>query len=172
MKIETERLVLRRWRDDDLEPLARILLHPDVARWLDAADATIDDVARVIERYQKHWQELGFGRFAVEDRASGALVGRAGIMWENSWLAGACKHEVGWVIDPPRWGEGLATEAATAAIADGFARCHLDRVVAFTPPENLASRRVMEKCGLHLIGTASWNGRIHVWYARDSPPGR
>ena len=90
-------------------------------------------------------------------------------MRETAWQACSCQDEIGWAIDPRRWGEGLAAEAAVAAIADGFERCGLDEVIAFTTPDNQASRRVMVKCGLELRGTTSWKGSTHVWYAVAAP---
>ena len=68
------------------------------------------------------------------------------------------------MIDVDRWGQGLATEAAAASIADGFERVRLDRVLSWTLPDNVASLRVMEKCGLAYAGTTPWKGREHVWY--------
>jgi len=163
--IETPRLVLRRFTADDLEPLAAILLHPEVSRWLGPHAATRDDVARAIDRYDVHWETLGFGRFAVVDRTSGVLVGRAGVMREAAWMATECRDEIGWAIDPGRWHEGLATEASAAALGDVFGRVGLVQVVSFTSLANAASIRVMAKLGLALGGTTSWAGTEHVWYA-------
>jgi RimJ/RimL family protein N-acetyltransferase len=166
--ITTERLVLRRWREDDVEPLATILCHPDVARWLGTSSPS--DVALTVERYEHSWDTLGFGRFAVTDRATGRLIGRAGIMRQDAWTATEDKVEVGWAIDRASWGQGLATEAALAVVDDGFTRVGLRRLLSWTLPENVASRRVMEKCGFAHMGTASWAGRPHVWYARARLP--
>ena len=96
VEIETERLVLRQLTPDHLEPLAAILLHPEVARWLGPPDASIDDVARAIDRYERHWETRCYGRLAVCDRVSGALLGRAGVMHEERWTATDCKDELGW----------------------------------------------------------------------------
>ena len=167
IELTTARLVLRRWREDDVSALAAILMHPDVAAWL--SDRSTDDVAMTIARYEHSWETLGYGRFAVEDRETGALLGRAGLMHQDAWQATPEKDEIGWAIDPARWGEGLATEAADAAMRDGFERVGLPRVVSFALPENLASLRVMEKCGMTRMGTAAWAGRPHVWYALDAP---
>ena len=106
----------------------------------------------------------GFGRFAVAERATGMLLGRVGVMRHPDWAETPERDEVGWVIAAERWGEGLATEAAAAAITDVLGRVGLTRVLSWTLPENLASRRVMEKCGLRYAGTVAWKGREHVWY--------
>ena len=159
----TDRLLLREWHAGDVDRLVQIHDHPDVARML--GRLTRADAAATIDRYSRHWELEGFGRFAVEDRASGRLVGRVGLMRQEEWTLTPENVEVGWTIDRSRWGEGLATEAALAAIADGFARAGLDRVLSWTLPHNAASRRVMEKCGLEPQGTAVWKGLEHVWYS-------
>lgn len=163
MRLETKRLVLRRWRSEDLEPLAAILLHPDVLVWLGPPDADRDEVACAIERYDRHWVAHGFGRLAVVDRATGELVGRTGVMRQPDWQATACKDEIGWAITPSRWGEGLATEAAAAALADVFERVGLEQVVSFASPANPGSFRVMAKLGFVPGGTAEWKGQPVEW---------
>jgi RimJ/RimL family protein N-acetyltransferase len=160
--IETERLVLRRWLPEDASALAEIHAHPAVAAFLDPR--TRDDTAAMIDRYERHWDARGFGRFAVTDRATGRLVGRVGVMHEPTWTATAEKEEIGWTIAHERWGEGLATEAAAAAIEDVFARVRLARIVSWTAPDNLASQRVMERCGMRYRDLTMWKGHENVWY--------
>jgi RimJ/RimL family protein N-acetyltransferase len=165
MRLETQRLVLRRWRRDDAPHLTEILSHHDVASTL--GDASPRDVAATIERYRRHWDVHGFGRWAVEDRLTGQLVGRVGLMRQEEWTLTPENVEVGWTIDRSRWGEGLATEAALTAIADGFERVRLERVLSWTLPHNVASRRVMEKCGLTLQRQVPFRGVECVCYAID-----
>jgi RimJ/RimL family protein N-acetyltransferase len=174
MRIETERLVLRRWRDADAAALAAIFAHPEVERWLGAS--TREDAVRRIERYEHSWETLGYGRLAAEDRETGVLVGRVGVMRQDGWTATPWKDEIGWAIAPARWGEGLATEAATAALTDALGRVGLGRVVSFALPENAASLRVMVKIGLRYGGRAAWAGHTHVWFSAAAddwrrPPG-
>ena len=162
MRIETPRLVLRRWSPADVDALAAIYADPAIVHWL--GPLTREDAQTTVERYEHHWDVFGFGRFAVEDRATGRLVGRVGVMRQPEWTETPEQDEVGWVVAADRWGEGLAGEAAAAALRDASDRVGLARVVSFTLPENGASRRVMEKCGLAYRGVADWNGRPHVWY--------
>jgi RimJ/RimL family protein N-acetyltransferase len=84
--------------------------------------------------------------------------------WSSADIDALTGDEVGWVIAADRWGEGLATEAAFAAIVDAFDRVGLERIISWTTPDNLSSRRVMEKCGLTYRGRADWKGSEHVWY--------
>jgi RimJ/RimL family protein N-acetyltransferase len=163
VRLGTERLVLRRWFPDDVDQLAAILLHPDVVPWIGPAGANRDDVARAIEWYDRHWEAHGFGRLALVERTTGELIGRVGVMRQPDWAATLCKDEIGWVVAPSRWGEGLATEAAAAALCDVFDRAGLEQVVSFALPSNIASLRVMEKLGFLPGGTAEWKGMPHVW---------
>jgi len=165
VRLETERLVLRRWLPDDVDPLAAILLHPDVVAWIGPAGANRDDVARAIERYDRHWEAHGFGRLAVVDRTTDELVGRTGVMRQPDWDATACKDEIGWAIAPAQWGKGIATEAATAALSDVFERAGLERVVSFALPANTASLRVMARLGFVPEGTAEWKGKPVEWHS-------
>ena len=167
MRIETERLILRRWLADDVDPIVELVTHPDVARWL--AYQTREDAIASIERYEQSFEERGFGRFAVDDRRTGELVGRVGVMHQPDWKATTERDEIGWAIAFHRWGEGLATEAAAAAIDDALGRVGLRRVLSWTAPENVASRRVMEKCVMSFGGVTRWKGAEHVWYAIDAP---
>jgi len=98
--------------------------------------------------WERHWEERGFGLLAVEDRETGALIGRSGVQYHTLWPA---DPEVGWAFDPDWWGRGLATEAGAACVGWAFRELGLDRVVSIAHPANVASRRVMEKLGFRLV---------------------
>jgi ribosomal-protein-alanine N-acetyltransferase len=74
---------------------------------------------------------------------------------------------VGWRLDRAYLNRGLATEGTRASLGYGFEVLELERIISFTVPENAASRRVMEKCGLVQRGETRWKGLYHVWYAID-----
>ena len=109
---------------------------------------TRDESAAALARYRRHWAEHGFGLLAVEDRASGSLIGRAGPQFHRLWPSDA---ELGWGFDPDWWGRGLATEAGAACLEWGFGPLGFARLVSITTPENVASRRVMAKLGFSLL---------------------
>lgn len=162
MRIETDRLALRRWRPTDVDALIEIESDPLVGRWL--GNPTPSEIERKIERDELSWDSHGFGRFAVEDRSTGMLVGKAGIMCEPRWLRTPDKDEIGWTVAATRWGQGIATEAAQAALHDARERVGLGTVVSWTQPGNHASRRVMEKLGLTYRDTTDWLGHRWDWY--------
>ena len=116
----------------------------------------------LIEAQRTQAHEAGFCLWWWRERASGELVGYAGLNRDE--VDGQPVVEVGWSITPPRWGEGLAPEAARAAVAWGFERCGLERVVSFTLPENRRSQRVMEKLGMSYVCKFERAGLPHLLY--------
>ena len=170
--LETDRLRLRPWRAADVDDLARIYSDPDVFRFLGGPISRRETEAQ-IERFVRHWEAHGFGLWAAEERTTGRMIGRIGLMLHEDWTESEDKVEVGWTLDRSRWGRGLATEGALASLRYGFDTLQLRRVIklrrviSITLPHNIASRRVMEKCGLTLQGRTPWRGLEHVWYALD-----
>lgn len=101
-----------------------------------------------IDRAERHFEEHGFGLWAVELSTDGSFIGYVGL-WTPSFEAHFTPAvEVGWRLDQSSWGNGYATEAARAAIADGFERIGLTEIVSFTVPVNLRSIAVMERLGM------------------------
>jgi len=109
---------------------------------------TLEESAAALARYQRHWDEHGFGLLAVEERTSGRLIGRAGPQFHRLWRA---DPEIGWGFDPEYWGKGLATEAGAASLKWAFGDLDLARLVSITTPDNLASRRIMGKLGFRFV---------------------
>jgi RimJ/RimL family protein N-acetyltransferase len=168
VEIETARLLLRRWRDGDLDPYARICADPEVMRYIGGGSPlTREQSEAEISRFVRHWDERGFGLWAAEYRASGELIGFVGLAHQEEWSEGEHKTEVGWRLDPASWGRGLATEGAVASVRYGFEELGLERIISIIQPENAASRRVAEKAGLTLRGETRWRGDDVVWYAAD-----
>jgi RimJ/RimL family protein N-acetyltransferase len=120
-----------------------------------------------VGRFVRHWDERGFGLWAVEEKASGAFIGFIGLQYNEEWSEGEHKTEVGWRIDRAWWNRGLATEGGRASLGYGFEVLELERIISFTVPENAASRRVVQKCGFVQQGETRWRGLNHVWYALD-----
>ncbi len=110
-EIETERLILREWRESDLDPYARMCSDPEVMRYLPGV-LDREGSEEQIAGFVRHWEERGFGLWAVEHRATGTFIGFAGLLRQENWPEGEHKTEVGWRLDCSFWGWGLATEAA------------------------------------------------------------
>jgi len=144
--IETDRLVLRRFTDDDRATVARWNADPDFTRHL-AGVQTRAQSDQAVDRWERHWQEHGFGLLAVEWRETGELIGRTGPQFHRYWRD---DPEIGWALDPVWWGRGIATEAGAASVDWAFGPLDFARVASITTEPNVASRNVMAKLGFRL----------------------
>jgi RimJ/RimL family protein N-acetyltransferase/gamma-glutamylcyclotransferase (GGCT)/AIG2-like uncharacterized protein YtfP len=165
-EVRTERLRLREWRDDDVEPLAEIYAQPEYAEHMRAH--TIDETRAQIERFRRRRAEDGLAHWAAEERASGRLIGRIGLLRHHDWPLEPSPVEVGWTLHRDSWGRGLATEGARACV-DLWRDVLVDdlRLLSITTPANHRSQAVMRRLGLTERGTAFWHGLGVVWYALD-----
>lgn len=152
MELETERLRLRRWRDDDLETLVRWNQDAELMRHMGRTWFSRAETEEMFAHFLAHWDEHGFGLLAVEEKESGALVGRSGLAYHRAWPH---DPEVGWLIDGPWQGRGFAGEAGAACVRYGFETLGVERLVSICVEENVASRRVMEKLGFRLLTEVS-----------------
>jgi [ribosomal protein S5]-alanine N-acetyltransferase len=163
-RLETARLIYERQRPEHAEELFVLLRDPRVARTLTPTGhpPTEAEVIDGLRAKIDHWDRHGFGLWLLRDRATGEMVGRGGL--QHTWVGGAGEIEVGWAIVPERWGQGLATELALTSVEVAFNDLGLREIVAFTLPDNLASRRVMEKAGFAYDREVAHVGLPHVLY--------
>ena len=148
--VQTERLTLRGWRDTDLDSLADIYADAEVMRFIgDGLGADRDGTAEHIARMIAHWEEHGLGLWAVEERSTGEMIGRIGLMTREDFEN---EIEVGWVLARSRWGRGYATEGGAASLEWGFTVLGLPTIISIANAENEASRHVMEKLGMDFGG--------------------
>jgi len=165
--IETPRLVLRAFAADDAEPLHRIYGEPDMLRYFPSPDPPpLESVRTSIGKMNDHWRQRGYGLWAMTLKPTGTLVGRCGMQW----IADTEETEIDFILARDAWGRGLATEAAREGIRYGLERLRLDRIVGIVHPENLASRRVLEKIGLTSTGPARYFGMDCIRYAIERAP--
>jgi ribosomal-protein-alanine N-acetyltransferase len=111
----------------------------------------MEKVQRFITGQQVHWEKYGYGDWAVVLEDQGKIIGWAGLQY----LPELDEIELGFLLDRPFWGRGYATEAAQASVQFGFERLNLEHIIALVHPDNLASRRVIEKCDMTWIDTIS-----------------
>lgn len=165
--LETERLILRRWRNEDRAPFFAINSNAEVSYWL-GGDVTRASCDAGIDRAEASFDEKGFGRFAIERKEDGRLIGCAGMMtvWPDYPFTGL---EIGWRLSRSAWGRGYASEAARAALIDAFDRCGLAEIVAYTAGSNLRSMAVMERIGMLKDPSRDFN---HPQLPRDHPLSR
>lgn len=151
--ITTDNLLLRPFEPGDVDAYAAIRAKPEVVRYLPggpegAADARAK-AEQLIPAFIAAWRDPGYGPWAVVERASGRLIGHAGLRLLPE-LGG--ETEILYMLDSDCWGRGYATEAAEAACRYGFETLGLDHLIALALPENAGSIRVMQKLGMTAEG--------------------
>jgi [ribosomal protein S5]-alanine N-acetyltransferase len=167
-EIDTPRLHLRPLTKDDQPLFVELFADRRVTRYLALTDDPMQPewAVSALDRNLACWKRYGYGPFAAIHKETGRWVGKIGLMVHEDW-PGEDKTEVGWQLDPEFWGRGLATEGGTAAIHHGFAELDLPRIISVTTPKNVASWRVMEKCGLKRQGKIRWRDVDCVWYSAE-----
>ena len=148
--VNTPRLVLRRWRDDDIEPMAAINADPEVMRWIGTGSVRdLEQTRSGIAAIERQWEASGYGLFAIEERASGVLLGFTGMAVPYFLPEVMPSVEIAWRLGRQHWGKGIATEASAAALGFGLIDRGLDRIIAIVQIGNDASERIMIKLGMH-----------------------
>jgi RimJ/RimL family protein N-acetyltransferase len=180
-ELRTARLRLRRWRPADAAPFAAMNADPRVMEYF-PAPLSREESDAVVARIEDHIERNGFGLWAVEIAGVAPFAGFVGLSVPRFETSFTPCVEIGWRLAAEFWGRGIATEGAQAALSFGFESLGLNEIVSFTVPENLRSRRVMEKLGMihdladdfdHPLLAAGHPLRRHVLYriARASKPG-
>lgn len=151
--IRTARLILRPWRDDDVEPFAALNADPIVMEHFPAPLDRVGTIASV-EWIRAHFDRHGYGLWAVEAPGVAPFIGFTGLARPTFRPDDV---EIGWRLAREHWGAGYATEAARAALAHGFETLGLDEVISMTVPANTRSQRVMVKLGLQRDPSANFD---------------
>jgi RimJ/RimL family protein N-acetyltransferase len=173
--IETERLILRRWRDTDVAPNTEMLADPDSGRFITPDGKAVTDEFvgwRNAAIMAGHWALHGFGLFVVEEKQTGRYVGRVGPWFPAGWPS----LEVGWGIAKSFRGKGYAVEAAAATIDWTFATFEIGKIVHIIRPENAASQKVAQRLGATIERqfelfdhvTDLWATQRDAWTARPN----
>ncbi len=152
--LETERLILRPFREDDVDAYAAVLQAPEVRASLHLPDDVgREDAWLGMAQQLGQWELRGTGQWALEEKATGIFVGRGGMFFpERSDWPGI---EIGWTLHPAQWGKGYATEAGAAAVEYAFAHHDVDELYSLILLENHASQAVARR-----LGFTPWQERV------------
>lgn len=174
LAVPSRRCILRRWRAEDRVPFAAMNADPVVMEHY-PAPLSRDESDAFVDRIEHFWAEKGWGLWAVE--LSDGFAGYVGLLELTFAAHFTPAVEVGWRLDRRCWGQGIATEAARSALADGFGRLGFDEIVSVTATTNIASQRVMQKLGMRHDPAEDFDhphvaeGRLrrHVLYRLPAP---
>src|SRR5437867_5402110 len=156
VSLETERLVLRWFRESDFDDFCKISADAEVMRFL--GDGKPMDAMyswRQMATFMGHWYFRGYGIWAVEEKSSGHIVGRIGFMNPAGWPG----FELGWTLGRESWGKGFAIEGARRALEYAFKEMDRDHVISLIAPDNVRSMRVAERLGEKVEGKTELLGK-------------
>jgi ribosomal-protein-alanine N-acetyltransferase len=160
--LQTARLLLRELTPQDADALALVLSDPETMRYYPARYDQ-DGVEQWIERNRRRYQTDGIGLWAMELTKTKELIGDCGIILQQ--VDGERLYEIGYHFRRDFWGQGLATEAASACRDWGFAHRKTERLISLIRPENLPSQRVAARLGMTLWKEVNWRGLPHCVYS-------
>ncbi len=162
---------------NDFDACATMWSDPRVVQYIGGKPFTEEESWARFLRYTGHWSLLGFGYWAIEEKASRQFVGEAGFADYKRALDPPLNGipEIGWALVAQAQGKGFATEAVSAVVAWGDTHFLSPETACIISPENLQSIRVALKCGYHESHLASYKGKSTKVFTRnarlDSPPG-
>ena len=155
--LETERTVLRTWApDEDAAAAVRIYGDADVMHYIPAGVMDVEQIARLLQRFNEEFERESFGLWAVVEKATGTIVGECGL----HRIPETGEVEIGWLFERAAWGRGFATEAARAILDYGFTKAGLQRIICLIDRENPRSVAVANRLGFYY-------DRIGRYYHRD-----
>lgn len=158
--LETERLRLRWFREDDFEQFCKMTFDAEVMRFIGGKPMDALNTWRQMAAIIGHWYFRGYGVWAVEEKSTGNLVGRIGFMNPAGWPG----FELGWTLARESWGKGYATEGARRALEYAFTEMDRDHVISLIAPENVASARVAKRLGEKVEGETQVMGNDVLIY--------
>ena len=162
MQLETERLTLRSFREEDVDAIAQLFANPDFMRFSSGVFTERTQTVVFIEKVIG-WDRAGIpSQFAVVPRGEEAIIGYCGFL-HHAEVPG--EIEIGYRLHPDNWNRGLITEAARAVRDHGFADLKLPRVISLIHPENIPSSRVAEKNGMKVEKEITFRGFPTLVYA-------
>jgi RimJ/RimL family protein N-acetyltransferase len=147
LTLTTPRLLLRPWRDDDVDAFVAMFGDPMVMEFL-LPPQDRAAIEAIVGRVRDHFAKHGFGWWAAELKETGAFIGFVGLAHVPFEAHFTPAVEIGWRLASAYWGQGYATEGAKAALDFGFTGLGLQEIVSFTVPANRRSWRVMQRIGM------------------------
>jgi len=159
--LETERVRLVQLKSENSYDLFRTFSDPDVMRyWIGGPDKHLEDTLKRITEIKKHWIQHGFGDWGIVDKNNSQFLGFGGLHYIN----GMEEVNLGYALEKTRWRKGYGFEVCQAILQYGFQQLRLSEIVAVIWPDNKASIKLVEKCGLKYWKKTIWSGSDRIVY--------
>ena len=159
VKLETERLLLRWFREEDFPAYVEIATDAEVMKFIGGQQTPLE-AWRAMTSHIGHWYFRGYGVFAVEEKATRKMVGRIGFMNPPGWPG----FELGWTLARASWGKGYATEGAQRLMRYAFTEMNRDHLISCIAPDNVSSVKVAERLGETIEGETELLGKRVLLY--------
>lgn len=160
--LTTPRIKLRPFTPDDAETFRQIMAEPGVLQYFPEIEPpSLERVQSLIERLRLHWENHGYGVWALESLSTGELIGRCGLFY----IPNTDETEVDYILAKGQWGKGIATEVAKVALRFGFENAQREAIVGIVHPGNRASQHVLEKIGMKFTRADNYFGMDCLRYA-------
>jgi RimJ/RimL family protein N-acetyltransferase len=170
LELQTPRLILRQFRESDIDAWSAICAEPEVMRYASLSGMPVDRELSLkwLRSMVDHWQVHGYGMWAVEEKATGRFIGRIGLQLPPGYP----ETEVAWMLAPAHWGKGFAEEGARAAIEFGFSQVRKTRLISLIFPQNERSIRLAERLRERYEGDFYLEGHRLLMYSIHRQPQR
>lgn len=149
--INTERLILREWKKEDLASFVEMNGDTNVMSYFPSV-LTAKESLELMERMELHQSERGHCYWAVDEMKTGNFIGFIGLKWQDFESPFTPCVDIGWRLKKESWGKGYATEGALASLKYGFEKLGLKKIYSFCPEVNKPSEGIMKKIGMHKVG--------------------
>ena len=153
--MKTERLLLRRWEESDLDAARAIYADPEVMRYIPVGPMSDEQIVRIMDRMNGEFEDRGYGLWAVVEAATAEVVGESGL----HYLPQTDEVEIAWLYRVSAWGKGFATEAARAILQSAWREHALERVICLIDARNERSLAVASRLGMHYRGIGRYYDR-------------
>jgi RimJ/RimL family protein N-acetyltransferase len=154
VRLETPRLLLRWFREEDFPAYVEIATDPEVMKFIGGVQTQFD-AWKAMSSHIGHWYFRGYGVFAVEEKHTGKMIGRIGLMNPPGWPG----FELGWTLRRTSWGKGYATEGARRVLEYAFTEMDRDHVISCIAPDNINSAQVAGRLGETIEGETELLGK-------------
>jgi RimJ/RimL family protein N-acetyltransferase len=162
--VETERLILREWRESDLKNFAKFKLNKEAAQFVIPSE-TVGEAWRAMAYFAGHWLLRGYGNWSVERKDSGDHIGYCGTYYPMEWP----EPEIGWCIYPEHQHQGFATEAAIAALAHAYTKLNWKTAMSLIADENAPSIALAKRMGAVAESQITYRNFQCTIYRHPSP---